>query len=151
MEKPVGVPISVVEARGVEIDSGGYFSEGKFYTHDTPSMNTNLPFVRNNTINYASLIRWTGKGYERWAWLIYIPVVILIITAVSNAANLTDGLDGLATGVSAIIVFTLAVFVYVSGNVNFADYLNIMYIPNSGEMVIFLCCNVRSVYWVFMV
>ena len=135
--EPVGGPISVRAAYGAEIDSGGYFDQGYFYTHETPSMNTNLPFVRNNTINYASFIRWFGNGYERYAWLVFIPIVILIITAVSNAANLTDGLDGLVTGVSAIIVFTLAVFAYVSGNVNFADYLNIMYIPNTGEIVIF--------------
>jgi phospho-N-acetylmuramoyl-pentapeptide-transferase len=134
---PVGDPIGVREAYGEEIDSGGYFAGGYFYTHDTPSMNTNLPFVRNNTINYASFIRFFGNGYEKWAWLIFIPIVILIITAVSNAANLTDGLDGLVTGVSAVIVFTLAVFAYVSGNVNFADYLNIMYIPNTGEIVVF--------------
>ncbi|MCP4123803.1 MAG: phospho-N-acetylmuramoyl-pentapeptide-transferase [Bacteroidetes bacterium] len=136
-DQPVGDPISVREAYGVEIDSGGYVADGYFHTHDTPSMNTNLPFVRNNTINYASLLRFFGNGYEKWAWLIYIPIVIFIITAVSNAANLTDGLDGLATGVSAIIVFTLAIFAYVSGNVNFADYLNIMYIPDTGELVIF--------------
>jgi phospho-N-acetylmuramoyl-pentapeptide-transferase len=77
-----------------------------------------------------------GPGYEKWAWIIFIPIVIFIITAVSNAANLTDGIDGLATGVSAIIVLTLGVFAYVSGNVNFSDYLNILYIPNSGELVI---------------
>ena len=135
--KPVGEPIGVVDAKGKEIHSGGYLEGDKFFTHDTPSMNTNVPFVRNNTINYASFLRFLGKGYEKWAWLIYIPVVIIIITAVSNAANLTDGLDGLATGVSAIIVFTLAIFVYVSGNLNFADYLNIMYIPDVGEMTIF--------------
>lgn len=133
----VGDPIAVHDARGVEIDGAGYFEDGKYYTHDTPSMNTNVPFVKNNTINYASFLRFFGNGYEKWAWLIYIPMVIIIITAVSNAANLTDGLDGLATGVSAIIVFTLGVFVYVSGNINFADYLNIMYIPDSGEMVVF--------------
>jgi phospho-N-acetylmuramoyl-pentapeptide-transferase len=136
-EEPVGNPIDVRYAEGHEIVGGGYILEDKFYTHDTPSMNTNVPFAKNNTINYASFLRFFGEGYEKWAWLIYIPVVILIITAVSNAANLTDGLDGLATGVSAIIVFTLGIFVYVSGNINFADYLNIMYIPDSGEMVVF--------------
>ena len=78
-----------------------------------------------------------GDGYEKWAWLIYIPIVILIITAVSNGANLTDGIDGLASGTSAIIGTTLAVLAYVSGNKIFADYLNIMYIPNLGELVIF--------------
>ncbi len=142
--QPVGDPIAVREAKGVEIDSGGYFADGFFYTHDTPSMNTNLPFVRNNTINYASFIRWTGKGYEDLAWIIFIPIVILIITAVSNAANLTDGLDGLATGVSAIVIFTLAVFAYVSGNVIFADYLNVMYIPNTGEMVVFCAAMIGA-------
>lgn len=135
--QPVGDPIAVRAVYGQEIHTGGYFADGYFYSHDTPSMNTNLPFVRNNTINYASFLRIFGGNYERWAWLIFIPIVIFIITAVSNAANLTDGLDGLATGVSAIIVFTLAVFAYVSGNVNFADYLNIMYIPHTGEMVVF--------------
>ena len=81
-------------------------------------------------------LEFLGPGYEKWAWVIFIPIVIFIITAVSNAANLTDGIDGLATGVSAIIVLTLGVFAYVSGNVNFSDYLNILYIPNSGELVI---------------
>jgi len=134
---PVGEPIAVRYAEGHEITGSGFFLEDKYFTHDTPSMNTNVPFFKNNTINYASFLRFFGDGYEKWAWLVYIPIVILIITAVSNAANLTDGLDGLATGVSAIIVFTLGIFVYVSGNINFANYLNIMYIPNSGEMVIF--------------
>ena len=101
-------------------------------------MNTNLPFVRNNTINYASFIRWMGHGYEKWAWLIFIPIVIFIVTAVSNGANLTDGIDGLAAGSSAIIVLTLGIFAWVSGNIIFSDYLNIMYIPRSGEMTIYI-------------
>jgi phospho-N-acetylmuramoyl-pentapeptide-transferase len=85
-----------------------------------------------------------GEGYQKWTFLIFIPVVILIITAVSNGANMTDGIDGLATGVSAIIGVALAVLAYVSGNVIFSDYLNIMYIPNTGEMVIFMAAFVGA-------
>ena len=102
------------------------------------SMVTTIPFVKNNEFDYGSLIDWCCENALDWVWLIFIPVVIFIITAVSNGANMTDGLDGLATGTSAIIGVTLAVFAYVSGNTIFADYLNIMYIPNSGELVVFI-------------
>jgi phospho-N-acetylmuramoyl-pentapeptide-transferase len=98
---------------------------------------TTIPFIKTHEFNYAKLISWIGDGYEKYAWLIYIPFVIFIITAVSNGANITDGIDGLATGVSAIIGLTLIIFAYLSGNVNFSRYLGIMYIPNSGEMVVF--------------
>jgi len=101
------------------------------------STKTTIPFLKGNELNYADLLAFLGHGYQDWAWLIYIPIVIFIITAVSNGANLTDGLDGLTAGISAIIVLTLAAFAYVSGNTIFADYLNIMYIPNLGEVVIF--------------
>ena len=104
----------------------------------TKSMKTTIPFVKDNEFDYGSLIDWCCDNAMDWAWLIFIPVVIVIVTAVSNGANMTDGLDGLATGTSAIIGITLAVFAYVSGNVIFSDYLNIMYIPNSGELVIFI-------------
>ena len=114
-------------------------------------MNTNLPFVRNNTINYASFLRWMGNGYEKWAWLIFIPFVIIIITAVSNAANLTDGLDGLATGVSAIIVFTLGVFAYISGNVNFADYLQCHVYSKHWRNGNFLCGHDGCLHWFLVV
>jgi phospho-N-acetylmuramoyl-pentapeptide-transferase len=96
---------------------------------------TTIPFVKNNEFDYAWLLPESLKDY---AWLIFIPVVIIIVTAVSNGANITDGLDGLATGTSAIIGTTLAIFAYLSGNAIFADYLNIMYIPNAGELVIFI-------------
>lgn len=99
---------------------------------------TTIPFFKNNEFDYAELLAWTGEGYEKWAWLIFIPVVIFIITAVSNGANLTDGIDGLAAGTSAISVFALAIFTFVSGNIFFSNYLNIMYIPNSGEMTVFI-------------
>jgi len=99
---------------------------------------TTIPFFKNNEFDYAELLAWTGDGYQKWAWLVFIPVVIFIITAVSNGANLTDGIDGLAAGTSAVSVFALAIFTFVSGNIFFSNYLNIMYIPNSGEMTVFI-------------
>jgi phospho-N-acetylmuramoyl-pentapeptide-transferase len=99
---------------------------------------TTIPFVKNHEFNYSKLISWIGEGAEKYTWIIYILIVTLIITAVSNGANLTDGLDGLAAGVSAIIGAGLGLFIYVSGNYKFADYLNIMYIPNLGELSIFV-------------
>ena len=99
---------------------------------------TTIPFFKNNEFDYAELLAWTGDGYEKWAWLIFIPVVIFIITAVSNGANLTDGIDGLAAGTSAVSVFALGIFTFVSGSIIFSNYLNIMYIPHSGEMTVFI-------------
>jgi phospho-N-acetylmuramoyl-pentapeptide-transferase len=99
---------------------------------------TTIPFFKNNEFDYAELLAWTGEGYENWAWLVFIPIVIFIITAVSNGANLTDGIDGLAAGTSAISVVALGIFTFVSGNIIFSSYLNIMYIPNSGEMTVFI-------------
>jgi len=99
---------------------------------------TTIPFFKNNEFDYAELLAWTGDGYEKWAWVIFIPFVIFIITAVSNGANLTDGIDGLAAGTSAISVVALGIFTFVSGNIIFSSYLNIMYIPNSGEMTVFI-------------
>ena len=104
---------------------------------DVKATLTTIPLLKNNEFNYHTLIEWLGIG-SQYTWLIFIPIVIFIITAVSNGANLTDGIDGLAAGTSAIIVFALAVFSWVSGNVNFASYLNIMYIPNAGEIVVFI-------------
>ncbi|CAH0336867.1 Phospho-N-acetylmuramoyl-pentapeptide-transferase [Flavobacterium sp. CECT 9288] len=105
---------------------------------------TTIPFFKNNEFDYAEILAWTGEGYEKWAWLIFIPVVIFIITAVSNGANLTDGIDGLAAGTSAISVLALGIFTFVSGNIIFSNYLNIMYIPNSGEMTVFIAAFVGS-------
>lgn len=98
---------------------------------------TTIPFVKNHEFNYSRLISWIGEGAEQYTWIIYIIIVIFIITAVSNGANMTDGIDGLATGASAIIGATLGVFAYLSGNILTADYLNIMYIPNSGELMVY--------------
>lgn len=119
-------------------NSPAEFSEAK------RSLLTTIPFVKQNQFNYSRLISWLGEGAEKYAWLIFIPIVIFIVTAVSNGANLTDGVDGLAAGTSAIMVVTLAIFAWVSGNIIFSDYLNVMYIPNSGEMVIFIASFVGA-------
>ncbi|MBC7847284.1 MAG: phospho-N-acetylmuramoyl-pentapeptide-transferase [Flavobacterium sp.] len=105
---------------------------------------TTIPFFKNNEFDYAELLAWTGEGYEKWAWLIFIPMVIFIITAVSNGANLTDGIDGLAAGTSAVSVLALGIFTFVSGNIIFSNYLNIMYIPYSGEMTVFISAFVGA-------
>ena len=102
------------------------------------SSKTTVPFLKKNELDYSKALNWLGDDYQDYAWLIFIPIVIFIITAVSNGANLTDGIDGLAAGSSVIIVATLGVFAWISGNIIFADYLDVMYIPNSGEMVIFI-------------
>ncbi len=105
---------------------------------------TTIPFLKSHEIDYSIVLCAINKEWCKYAWLIFIPVVIFIITAVSNGANLTDGIDGLATGTSAIIGVTLLVFAYVSGNIIFADYLDIMYIPNVGELVIFIAAFVGA-------
>lgn len=110
----------------------------KFKTKPVKSTKTTIPFFKNNEFDYAILLKWVGDDYRKYAWLIFIPMVIFVITAISNGANLTDGMDGLATGTSAIIASTLALLAWVSGNIVFADYLNIMYIPNTGELVVFV-------------
>ncbi len=102
------------------------------------ALKTTIPFVKNNELDYSSFLSFMGDKAKDYGWLIFIPVVIFIITAVSNAANLTDGIDGLATGTSAIIGVTLGVFAYLSGNVIFSDFLNILYIPDVGEMVVYM-------------
>ena len=110
----------------------------EFSKLEEKSTATTIPFLKNNEFDYAEVLSFMGDGYKDWAWIIFIPVVIFIITAVSNGANLTDGIDGLAAGTSAISVLTLGIFAFLSGNIIFSDYLNIMYIPNSGEMTIFI-------------
>lgn len=107
------------------------------YTQDIHSTKTTMPFYKNNEFDYAKVLKFLGKGYEKYDLLVFMFFVIVIITAISNGANITDGIDGLATGTSAIIGITLAILAYVSGNTVIADYLNIMYIPDSGELVIF--------------
>jgi phospho-N-acetylmuramoyl-pentapeptide-transferase len=110
----------------------------KVFGNAEKSVKTTVPFVKKNQLDYAYFVKFLGENYQNYAWLVFIPLVIFIITAMSNGANLTDGVDGLAAGTSAIIVITLGLFTWVSGNIIFADYLDVMYIPNSGEMTVFV-------------
>lgn len=108
------------------------------------SAKTTIPFMKDNEFDYQILTEWLGEQASEYWWILFVLIVVFVITAVSNGANLTDGVDGLATGTSAIIGGTLAVFAYVSGNVLAADYLNIMYLPNVGEIVIFMSAFVGA-------
>lgn len=108
------------------------------------STKTTIPFIKNNELDYAKIMSFLGDGYRKWAFLVFIPIIVFIVIAVSNGANMTDGIDGLATGTSAIIGVTLGVFAYVSGNVIFAKYLNIMYIPYAGELVVYISAFVGA-------
>ncbi|WP_421807878.1 phospho-N-acetylmuramoyl-pentapeptide-transferase [Flagellimonas sp.] len=114
------------------------FQVEQVFGKETKTLRTNVPFFKNNELDYADFISWMGEGAEDYAWLIFIPVVILIVTAVSNGANLTDGIDGLAAGSSAIIVLTLGIFAWISGNILFSGYLDIFYIPRVGELVVYI-------------
>jgi phospho-N-acetylmuramoyl-pentapeptide-transferase len=118
-------------------------SQFNFYP-ETKSTKTTIPFVKSNEFDYSDLITWISPDLEKFSWLIFVIVVVFIITAVSNGANLTDGIDGLAAGSSAIIALTLGVFAWVSGNIIFSDYLNIMYIPRVEEITIFISAFVGS-------
>jgi len=111
---------------------------------ETKSTKTTIPFVKQNEFDYADLITWISPSLEKYAWVVFIIMVIFIITAVSNGANLTDGIDGLAAGTSAIIVLTLGIFAWVSGNIIFSDYLNIMYIPRVEEITIYIAAFVGA-------
>lgn len=141
----------IINAKEISFDEGELFTKDvksdnlpKYKLETEKSTKTTIPFVKNNEFDYAKLISWLGDDYAKYAWLIFIPIVIFIVTAVSNGANMTDGLDGLATGTSAIIGATLAIFAYVSGNTIFANYLNIMYIPNAGELVVYIMAFVGA-------
>jgi phospho-N-acetylmuramoyl-pentapeptide-transferase len=107
-------------------------------TKEMKSTKTTIPFIKNHEFDYKWLLWFLGKAADKWAWLLYAAISIFIITAVSNGANLTDGLDGLATGASAISGAALGVFAYIGGNIIYSGYLNIMYIPNSGELTVFM-------------
>ncbi len=108
------------------------------------TLKTTIPFVKNNELDYGKFISWMCDDCMKYGWLIFVPMVILIVTAVSNGANITDGIDGLAAGTSAIIGVVLGILAYVSGNTVFADYLNIMYIPYSGELVVFIAAFIGA-------
>lgn len=132
----------------IEIDETkevvGYVEQGRkvqeipaYVTRDVKCTKTTIPFIKNNEFDYTYLVAFLGEKSKQWAWLVFVIVTVFIVTAVSNGANLTDGLDGLATGSTAIIGTTLGILAYLSGNMIYSDYLNIMYIPNTGELVIF--------------
>ena len=116
----------------------------KLFQEEERSTKTTIPFVKANEFDYAEIISWVNPDWAKYAWIIFIPIVIFIITAVSNGANLTDGIDGLAAGTSAIIVLTLGIFAWVSGNIIFSDYLNIMYIPRVEEITIYIAAFVGA-------
>jgi phospho-N-acetylmuramoyl-pentapeptide-transferase len=128
----------VVIRQNIEIKGVSHRVESVVYAkHDIKSTLTTIPFVKNNNLNYAAAFSWAGDKAQRYGWILFVLVSIFIVTAVSNGANLTDGLDGLATGSSAIMGVILGILAYVSGNVNYAGYLNIMYLPGTGELLIF--------------
>lgn len=135
-------PLPVIDKDGHSIKYDSFMVDGKKRVFvNAKDMITTIPFVKNHEFNYAKLM---PKSLENYSYVLYIILVIFIVTAVSNGANITDGLDGLATGVSAVIGIGLGIFAYVSGNIKLADYLNIMYIPNLGELSIFIAAFVGA-------
>ena len=123
--------------------------EANFMETEKSTVST-VPFVKNNEFDYSGILFWMSpKDAQEWAWIIFIPMVIFIVTAVSNGANITDGLDGLTAGTSVVILLTLSLFAYLSGNIIFADYLNIMFLPNMGETTIFALALVGAVIGFF--
>tara|TARA_B100001758_G_scaffold246526_1_gene261849 strand:+ start:993 stop:2207 length:1215 start_codon:yes stop_codon:yes gene_type:complete len=131
----------VVKEKNIPTEMEGVYT---FSENAKKSSITTIPFLKNNEFNYHNLTSWIGDGMSKYSWFLFVLIVVFVITAVSNGANMTDGLDGLATGTSAIIGATLVLFCYVSGNIIAADYLNIMYIPDSGELVIFMSAFVGA-------
>ncbi len=137
---------SVYETKDFDLLTGAPkdLSIPKYSVTPIKTIKTTIPFVKDNEFDYTELLSFMGDNAIKYGWLIFIPIVILIVTAVSNGANITDGIDGLAAGTSAIIGTTLGILAYVSGNTVFADYLNIMYIPNTGELVVFMAAFVGA-------
>jgi len=138
------IPLEFISTTEILEMEGVSWADSPFPIESVKSTKTTIPFFKDNEFDYSVLLAFLGHGYEKWVFLIFIPIVILIITAVSNGTNITDGLDGLATGTSAIIGGTLGILAYVSGNMVFADYLDIMYIPNTGELVVFIAAMVGA-------
>ncbi len=130
------------EIVGVEITSTTAIQE--VFSAEKKSTLTTIPMFKGNEFDYADLLTWISPKLSTYAWIIFIPIVVFIVIAVSNGANLTDGIDGLAAGSSAIMVIALGVFAWVSGNLIFSKYLNIMYIPNVGEVVVFIAALMGS-------
>lgn len=139
----------IFQTSSVSVESPSEFEQvndhgQRFSRQSSKSTKTTIPFLKNNELDYALLLKPFGEKAMNYAWIIFVPVVILIIISVSNGANLTDGIDGLATGTSAIIGVTLGILAWVSGNFVFADYLNIMYLPDTGELTIFVSAFVGA-------
>ncbi len=134
----------VVKSEAVITDNSDLNYKKRTKWEKTDEHITTIPFIKDNELNYKWLVTWISDDLEDYTWIVYILVVVVIVISVSNGANLTDGLDGLATGTSAIIGATLGVFAYVSGHQEFAEYLNIMFIPNSGELVVFIAAFVGA-------
>lgn len=134
----------IVSRENTEVRVNNVIEEVHYQERDAKTTKTTIPFVKNNNFDYRSLVSWMGDFADKAVWVVFAVVVILIVTAVSNSANLTDGLDGLASGSSAVIGVALGVLAYVSGRVDFASYLNIMYIPGSDELMVFAASFVGS-------
>lgn len=142
-------PDVVVKRKFADAQANRINVEQNFMPSEKTTVST-VPFIKNNEFDYSKMLFWMDEaGQEEWAWVVFIPIVIFIVTAVSNGANITDGIDGLAAGTSTIILLALAFFAYVSGNVIFADYLNIMFLPNMGEATIFAIAMVGAVIGFF--
>ncbi|GAA4238154.1 phospho-N-acetylmuramoyl-pentapeptide-transferase [Postechiella marina] len=133
-----------LKERQVLLADNSNISQSKLFKTEEKSTKTTIPFVKGNEFDYADLVTWISPSLEKYAWVVFILAVIFIITAVSNGANLTDGIDGLAAGTSAIIVLTLGIFAFVSGHIVFSDYLNIMYIPRIEEITIYIAAFVGA-------
>jgi len=135
---------SYSQTHNLQVESTYEKAKQKFIKESVHSTKTTIPFVKGHEFDYGKILKPITEDYQKLAWIVFIPIVILIITAVSNGANLTDGIDGLATGTSAIVGSTLGILAWVSGNIIFANYLNIMYIPNIGELTIFIAAFVGA-------
>ena len=134
----------IVARQNVETRINNVIEEVRFQEVSVKSTKTTIPFVKNNNFDYRSLVSWMGDYADIAAWVVFVIAVILIVTAVSNSANLTDGLDGLASGLSATVGVALGILAYVSGRVDFASYLNIMFIPGSDELMVFAAAFVGA-------
>lgn len=149
-EKATEAPVLTPVESALQVENQENAQTPKIFGEPHQSIKTTIPFVKNHEIDYSKLTRWMGDESGKWSFLFFIPIIVFIIAAVSNGANLTDGLDGLATGTTSVIAVGIAILAYVSGNVVFANYLDIMYIPNIGELVIFVSAVIGAClgfYW----
>ena len=136
------VPVQTPTSKQIVVENE--FGKREVWVEEVKTTKTTIPFFKDNEFDYAYLSPVQGEHKQDWGWAIFVLVTIFIIVAVSNGANLTDGMDGLATGISAVIGTTLGIFAYLSGHVIYADYLNIMYIPNTGELVVYMAAFIGA-------